>query len=266
MGRTGGGLFIAILVVAAVGAGYLAVSSGRQASTSTSTSQGASTSISSTSGAAVTTNGTSGLYRVKFLQESNCPYGSWLVPWAVAINNQTVVQPSNATLPLSYNGTRLTGESNYSAIWFSLPNGTYGYTIIPNDPMGSAQSGQVTVNGSNLMVQVYAFITAMGCSSTTTVAGANPAVATVTVTTTLTTQASKATTTYAIPTTNCTIMPVITTTTTTITVGPTPPVSTTTTTVTTTSTSYTQTVTVTSCTYSAPPMVTSTVTTTTATP
>ena len=47
MGRAGAGLFLVILMVAALGAGYLAVNSGRQASTSTSTSQGASTSTSS---------------------------------------------------------------------------------------------------------------------------------------------------------------------------------------------------------------------------
>src|SRR5271167_3756612 len=36
MGRTGAGLVLAVLVVAALGAGYLAVNSGRQTSTSTS--------------------------------------------------------------------------------------------------------------------------------------------------------------------------------------------------------------------------------------
>jgi hypothetical protein len=103
---------------------------------------------------------------------------------------------------------------------------------------------------------------ASSSSSTSSVAGVNAAVATLTVTTTLITQGSQATTTYAIPTTSCTIMPVGFTTTTTITVGATPPATTTTTTVTTTSTSYTQTVTVTSCTYSESTF-TSTVTTTT---
>jgi hypothetical protein len=102
---------------------------------------------------------------------------------------------------------------------------------------------------------------ASSSSSTSNTAVANAAVATITVTTTLTTPASQATTTYAIPTTNCTLLGPVETTTTTITVGPTPPASTTTTTVTTTSTSYTQTVTVTSCTYSES-TVTSTVTTT----
>jgi hypothetical protein len=114
------------------------------------------------------TGGTSRLYQVEFLQESNCRVGpGWLFPWGLILDSQTLTQPSNATLPLIYNESHLTSESNYSTIWFSLPNGTYGYKIIPDDPLGSAQSGNVTVDGSNTVVQVYAFITAMGCSSTT---------------------------------------------------------------------------------------------------
>lgn len=91
------------------------------------------------------------------------------------------------------------------------------------------------------------------------------AVATVTTTETLTTQVSQATTSYAIPTTNCTIvgLALTTTTTTTITVGA---ASTTTVTVTTTSTSYTQTATLTSCTYSIPTVTSTSTVTITANP
>jgi len=128
---------------------------------------GTSHTVTETTTSILTRTGTSQLYQVEFLQESNCPYGSWLYPWGVTVGNQTIVQPSNATLPLSYNGSHLTGESNYSTIWFSLPNGTYSYTIIPNDPLGSHQSGDVTVDGSNLTILVYGFVEAMGCSSTT---------------------------------------------------------------------------------------------------
>jgi len=110
-------------------------------------------------------------YRVEFVQESNCPYGSWLIPWAVEINHQTVVQPSNATLPLSYPTSRLTSNSAYSGISFPLPNGTYSYTVFPNNVNGQEQSGNVTVDGNNVVVIVYTFVTAMGCSSTTTVGG-----------------------------------------------------------------------------------------------
>ena len=108
------------------------------------------------------------LFKLEFVQESNCPYGSWLVPWAVTIDHQTIAQPPNATLPLSYGETRLTSNSTYSTILFSLSNGTYNYSILPNDPLGTEQYGNVTVDGSNVVVQVYAFITSMGCSSTTT--------------------------------------------------------------------------------------------------
>ncbi len=109
---------------------------------------------------------------------------------------------------------------------------------------------------------VFAYFEVRANPSSSAAGGASTVVATVTVTETLTTQASQATTTYAIPTSSCTISPLVLTTTTTITVGPKPPASTTTTTVTTTSTSYTQTVTVTSCTGGRMSTVTSTVTTT----
>jgi hypothetical protein len=112
---------------------------------------------------------TSQLYQLEFVQESNCPYGSWLFPWAVVLDNSTVVvQPSNATLPLTYGGTHLTSDSNYSTIVFSVPDGTYNYTVVPNDPFNPEQSGNVTVDGSDVQVQVGEYITAMGCSSTTT--------------------------------------------------------------------------------------------------
>jgi hypothetical protein len=114
---------------------------------------------------------------------------------------------------------------------------------------------------SYLLVSTTETSATVGGIVTTTSSMAGAGFATVTVTTTLTTEASQATTTYAIPATNCTEMAptVTTTTTTTITVGA---ASTTTTTVTTTSTSHTQTVTLTSCTY-IEPTITSTVTTTT---
>ena len=117
-------------------------------------------------------NGTSQLCQLEFVQESNYAYESWLVPWAVVLDNSTMlVQPSNATLPLTYNGAHLTSNSNYSAIWFSVPDGSYDYTVLPSSFRGEMQSGTVTIVGSNVVVQVSAFITAMSCSSTTAVSG-----------------------------------------------------------------------------------------------
>ena len=105
-------------------------------------------------------------HRVEFVQESNCPYGSWLVPWAVMINQQTAAQPSNATLPLSYSTSHLTGSSTYSTISLHLASGTYTYTIFPAAFTGQEQTGNVTVNGSDVVIQVSAFVTAVGCSTT----------------------------------------------------------------------------------------------------
>lgn len=142
---------VAVLLVLAMlvgaGAGYFIGTSGQSAVTSTLTSH---------------------QYQLEFIQESNCPYGSWLVPWAVMIDHQTVTQPSNATLPLSYGTSRLTSNSTYSTIWFSLPNGTYTYSILPKNIFGQDQTGNVTVDGSDLQISVIAFVEPFGCSTTST--------------------------------------------------------------------------------------------------
>ncbi len=161
-------LAIAIIVAAIVVLAAALSYSSFEATVTKTLPEATETVLTSTVTTTVTQTGASQSYRVEFVQESNCPYGSWLFPWAVALDGQTVVQPSNATLPLSYNGSHLTGDSSYSIISFSLPDGTYSYNILPDDPLGSLQSGSVTVDGGDVVVQVYAFITAMGCSSTTT--------------------------------------------------------------------------------------------------
>ena len=127
---------------------------------------------------------TSQLYQLEFVQESNCYYGSWHYPWAVALDNTTiVVQPSNATLPLAYD--EATGvpysDINYSTIVFSVPNGTYSYSVLPKDPFNPEESGNVTVDGSGVQVMIGQFITAMGCSSTTTTSTSTASSATATV-------------------------------------------------------------------------------------
>jgi hypothetical protein len=109
----------------------------------------------------------SNLHQLEFVQESNCPYGSWVYPWGVTLNGATLTQPSNATLPLSYSNARLTSNSSYSTISFSVPNGVYSYAVVPTGFAGK-QSGNVTVSGSNVEVEVWSFITAMGCSSSST--------------------------------------------------------------------------------------------------
>ena len=117
------------------------------------------------------TTGTSQLYQLEFSQESNCFYGDWFVPWAVVLNGSMVVQPSNSTVSPYTNGMGpgtgfgRTSDGNLSTIWFSVPNGTYSYKILPRYALGSEQSGNVTIDGSNVVVQVYAFVEAEGCST-----------------------------------------------------------------------------------------------------
>jgi hypothetical protein len=117
-----------------------------------------------TSSTSPTPSGMSNLYQLEFVQESNCPYGSWVYPWGVMLNGETLTQPSNATLPLSYSNAHLTSNSSYSTISFSVPNGVYSYAVVPTGFAGK-QSGNVTVSGSNVEVEVWSFITAMGCST-----------------------------------------------------------------------------------------------------
>jgi hypothetical protein len=119
-----------------------------------------------TSSNSTTSSGMSSLYQLEFVQESYCPYGSWLYPWGVMLNGETLTQPSNATVPPSVTAMHITSDSNLSIISFSVPNGTYSYTILPKSSLG--QSSNVTIDGSNVEVQVYAFITAADCSSSTT--------------------------------------------------------------------------------------------------
>lgn len=117
-----------------------------------------------------TINESSHIYQLEFVQDSNCPYASYHLPWGVVLDNSTtVVQPSNASLPLASDSqTSVSGSNNnYSTITFSVPNGTYSYTIIPKDPFNRIQSGNVTVDGSDIQVEVWEFVTAMGCTTST---------------------------------------------------------------------------------------------------
>ena len=72
--------------------------------------------------------------------------GLWL------FNNQTVVEPSNATLGIS-EGAIAHNDVNYSAIWFFLPKDTYTYAIFPKTYFG--QNGSLTVEGGDVVIQVY---------------------------------------------------------------------------------------------------------------
>ena len=101
------------------------------------------------------TNGPSRLYEVEFTQQGVCSPKVWTAPWAVVMDKQTIAQPSNAMLPLPESGsTALSSYENYSVIWFSVRNGTYSYSILPQAFL--QRSGTMTVDGMDTTVVVQA--------------------------------------------------------------------------------------------------------------
>jgi hypothetical protein len=85
------------------------------------------------------------------------------------MDKQTIVQPSNATLPLSESSFQASPSfENYSAIWFSVPNGTYSYAILPQVALPQ-HSGSVTVDGKDTTVEVQG--AAISCTTTLSSSG-----------------------------------------------------------------------------------------------
>jgi hypothetical protein len=106
------------------------------------------------------------LYEVEFTQQGVCSPQVWVAPWAVVLDSQTIVRPPNATLPLSENSYGASPSyGNYSAIWFSVRNGTYSYTVLPKVALD--QSGNLTIAGKDSVVEVHA--APIGCTTTTQV-------------------------------------------------------------------------------------------------
>jgi hypothetical protein len=282
MGKTGAGLVLAVLVVAALGAGYLAVSSGRQASTATETLSSTTVATPTVKSPTLVVNGSTyrddNVTKIMNTQGMTFHFDNGSVTF-LGVEFQTVCTdyasgcpgvpppPANTTVTLA-TGAGITLNVTFPDDSSEVIGG--GFPLVPvyfhafsqhTDP----QAGILVVyTDSSPGYKSYLLVST---SSTSGGAGisSNTVVATVTVTTTLTAQASQATTSYVLPS-GCSYYPLTTTVTSTATVGSGVPVSTSTTTVTTTSTSYSQTVTGTSCTHGSNPTVTSTVTTTTSNP
>ena len=100
-------------------------------------------------------NSSSRLYQVMFNQTGACSPPFYLAPWSVTLGNETTIfGPANATLPLSNSHYEAAQQFKaYAVIAFSVPNGTYTYSV---QPEFLAQKGTVTVNGADLVVQVHA--------------------------------------------------------------------------------------------------------------
>jgi hypothetical protein len=158
------GVAIAIIVAALIvgSVAYLTVSATNKTITKVETTTVTSTPTNSTGVRA---------YAVTFQQVRECGQYN-IMPWAVTLNGLTQVQPSNQTLPLPTNYfSTIVSNQNLTRITFSVPSGTYSYTVTggtPNGPGGELYpgSGTIHVNGSDVLVNVGVYLS-ITCTSTT---------------------------------------------------------------------------------------------------
>jgi hypothetical protein len=104
------------------------------------------------------------LYDVTFRQSGACSPLAYVAPWSVTLGNETVAEPSNATLPIP-GGPYLAGPQyqGLSTIVFSVPNGIYQYSLAPSGAFAQA-AGSVTVNGSDVSIEVNGPV--LSCATT----------------------------------------------------------------------------------------------------
>ena len=145
---------------------------------STSTTYKASDSPSTGSSQDITIN--SGLYLLSFNQTAMCGpntglYGSYFIPWSVTLTASSYRETTKAQPPGSTgtpNGFTSTKDASYSSISFSVPDGTYSYTLNPTNDFENSQtgasSGTITINGNNVTVYVHFNLASCGSTITTT--------------------------------------------------------------------------------------------------
>ena len=172
---------IAILVVASLGIGYLGGSSARSTDTVTSTTTMVTTTASlvTTTSMITSSTGTTNtstilqLYHQVTFNETGCigpgaqaagdTVLTYMPRWYVTMDNVTIVQPSNATLPFANPGNESSSSPAYatiSTIVFTVPDGNYTYHASLGVFIANGQSepfdfnGTVAVNGSNVVIPV----------------------------------------------------------------------------------------------------------------
>ena len=106
------------------------------------------------------------LYDVTFKEGLGC--GGYIEQWGVQLGNLTITQPPNIQLSqISESGFNASGKFDLTTITFSVPSGTYPFTLYPthfssapynNTAVGdihgpSGSSGTVTVTDSNVTVE-----------------------------------------------------------------------------------------------------------------
>lgn len=85
--------------------------------------------------------------------------GEIVSPWAVTLDNQTVVEPSNETVPTDSMTKLVPPSFNLTTIVFSVTPGNYDYTFSPTGIWNQTSIhdfGFITVAGSDLTVQIQA--------------------------------------------------------------------------------------------------------------
>jgi hypothetical protein len=114
------------------------------------------------------------VYGVTFQQVRDCGQFN-IMPWAVTFNGLTEVEPSNQSIPLPTNSfSTIVPNQNLTRIAFSVPSGTYNYTVIGGAVGGGElytgsgmTSGTIHVNGSDVLVSVGVWLS-ITCTSSGT--------------------------------------------------------------------------------------------------
>lgn len=124
-----------------------------------------SSSTTSSSSAIITGNftTTSLFHRVTFQQEGACSPAVYVAPWSVTLGNATESEPPNTQVQ---NGGYSAGPEPASVytIAFSVPNGTYRYSVRPEGAFYS-YTGTVTVNGADVSITLSGPV--VSCTTTT---------------------------------------------------------------------------------------------------
>jgi len=144
---------LVVAILAGAGVGYYVGYAG----------QSAVTSHAKTTGSAVLP----GPYTLTFRQREVCSPSFWMLPWSVTLDGATEkVQPPNASIPPAYYYS--TSNATLSTIVFFVGNGTYQWKSFPSSGYGDPSSGNVTIAGSDTVIQVDGFPTSCTTTSTAT--------------------------------------------------------------------------------------------------
>jgi len=152
---------IALALGATIGYG---ISSGKTTTTSVTTQTVATTTTSLTSQTIMnpSSNSTGELYELRFNQTSPCSPPIYLIPWSVTLSNgMMIAEPPHDNFSECCAGS--SDYTNYSSIVFSVLNGNYIFST--NGPSFFTESGNVTVNGKDVIVLLQEEIASCGSRS-----------------------------------------------------------------------------------------------------